>query len=130
MAITASVLGRVDLPPGLVGGSSTAPDASEIIVELTLGATTDYSTATGVTHATIVAAINALTTAAGSGVSAIIGAQVISVRIAAGTVLFGFGVHDVTNAKVRFFTAITNQTTATDFTPAAADVWRMKLVCI
>jgi len=135
MALSAvTSIGRVDLPPSFIGASITTGGQLKLsadVYEFTIQAA-DYST--GIAFSTIVAAINAatVTTPPTVPISAtltnIVGIYVLNVRVAAGTAQFGFGVEDVSGTKVRFFSVLTSQTSATDYTPANGDIWRVLVI--
>jgi hypothetical protein len=121
MALSATaLLGRVDMPPSFVGQSAQAPKLSAFVVEFTIQAA-DYSS--GITFAAIVAAVNAVAQPAVQ-ITAIMGAVVLEVRVAANTLVGGFGEMDVNAAKLRFLTAAT----PTDYTATNNDVWRVLVI--
>lgn len=121
MAISATIIGQVDPSAASMALGTNPADAGAAIVLVTLSASTDYGATTGFLTTNVLTAV---------GGSKITGAVVIQAKIAAGTTLLGFGVHDLANAKIRFLTAITNQTTATDYTPANGDIFTLLVTWI
>lgn len=75
MAITSSTLGRVDLPLGQVGQASVPPDLSASLVDVTLGATSDYATNVG---------IDLTTAATAAGITQVLACIFISIRTTGG----------------------------------------------
>lgn len=128
MALSAAVVGRVDLPASMVGAAGSPVDLTAIVCDLTLGVNGDYTS--GIALSAIVTAINA------SGVvpveiNAVIWCQIVSVNRGGGS-RFGYTVLDLTAGKVRWIEVITNETTiGTEYgtgTGTANDVFRMFVV--
>ena len=108
-----SVMGRVDTPVAALDLPTRPSDASQAVVEFTIQAA-DYSSGVALT--------NILTAVGGS---AVLGATVLNVRVAAGTSQIGVGTYSTATGLLRYVTVITNQTTATDYTAVNNDVWRV-----
>lgn len=116
MAVVATITGAVPLPKDLAG-TSTQPNSLRAYLVKVVIQSADYST--GFLTATILTA---------TGGTSIVGVSVIQATVAAGTTLLGFGVWDAANTKVRFLTAITNQTTATDYTAVNGDIFTLLVI--
>jgi len=116
MAISASVLGEVQPAERFIDYPSQPARLKSKIVDVTLSSSGDYSS--GFSLANVLTAV---------GGNAIVGAVVINARVAAGTALFGFGSYSTATGLVRFFAAIASQTSATDYTAANGDIFRLRI---
>lgn len=117
MAQVVTIVNQVNIPLRIQqDGTSQSNNAKQFLVSVVIQAA-DYSSGISTSSSSVIATT--------CGVNKITSAIVDSVQVTAGTVQFGFGVHDIANDKLRFFTAITNQTTATDYTAVNGDIWRI-----
>lgn len=76
MAVTSAVVGRVDVPTNQVGSASQPVDLSLWILDVTLGANSDYVNGTGLDLSTAMTA---------AGMSTIVAAQLVSIRTTGGS---------------------------------------------
>lgn len=75
MAVTTAVVGRIDVPPQQIGQAGQPTDLACWVVDVTLGANTDYVNGTG---------LDLTTAQTAAGVAQINACQLVSIRTTAG----------------------------------------------